>query len=216
MKPFQKVRKPNGWRGLYLFGRCVFSYQTRRRNCEVCGKGNEIVNLPAPVRLKVFGDRNRVVFEGGEGRFEGSIRIGSREIPVNGCEVRVGRDATANGCDIILMEPGTSVTIGRDCMISWGVEILASDTHAILRGGRVTNRARDVVLGDHVWIGAHAHILKNTHLANDVIVGCGAVVAGLHVADSGALVVGNPARVTQTGLTWDRRTPDAIRQGAPA
>jgi acetyltransferase-like isoleucine patch superfamily enzyme len=53
-----------------------------------------------------------------------------------------------------------------------------------------------VVLGDDVWIGADATILKGVTIGDRAIVGAGAVVTSDVPADT--VVAGNPARVIRT------------------
>lgn len=51
-----------------------------------------------------------------------------------------------------------SISIGENCAISWGVNILDTDEHRIIRSDVKNNKA-PVVIGDHVWIGCRAIIL---------------------------------------------------------
>ena len=90
------------------------------------------------------------------------------------------------------------VTIGRGCLLAWDVQILDSDSHPV-------DDAPDtapVTVGDDVWIGCRATVLKG------VVVGPGAVVAAgslvVHDVPPRALVGGNPARVLREGVTWRR------------
>lgn len=73
----------------------------------------------------------------------------------------------------------SSITIGTHCAISWDVEILDADMHAILAedGQALPNRA-PVVIEDRVWIGTRALILKGVTIGHDpVVAGC-AIMAG--------------------------------------
>jgi acetyltransferase-like isoleucine patch superfamily enzyme len=54
-----------------------------------------------------------------------------------------------------------------------------------------------VVLGDDVWIGARATLLKGTRIGSGAIVGAGAVVD--FEVPPGAVVAGNPARIVRRG-----------------
>jgi acetyltransferase-like isoleucine patch superfamily enzyme len=90
----------------------------------------------------------------------------------------------------------TAITIGSDCAISWQVQIMDTDYHSI-DGGSVTS---PVAIGDHVWIGAGAKILRGVSIGNGAVVAAGAVVTR-DVPDR-ALVGGVPAAVLKTGVTW--------------
>jgi acetyltransferase-like isoleucine patch superfamily enzyme len=92
---------------------------------------------------------------------------------------------------------GESIRVGADCAISWDVCITDTDSHSL--DGRP--RSAPVVIGDRVWIGARATILKG------VTVGDGAVIAASSVVTrdvpAGALVGGNPARVIRENVEWE-------------
>lgn len=65
------------------------------------------------------------------------------------------------------------VTIGQGCMIGWDVIILDTDQHPLPGRGL---RNSPVHIGDGVWIGARAMILKGVTIGDGAIVGAGAVV----------------------------------------
>lgn len=88
---------------------------------------------------------------------QGSIHIG------NG--TYVNRDTT--------IVANSHVEIGRDCRIAWDVVIMDSDQHEI-PGRRTVDKP--VVIGDNVWIGCRAIVLKGVHIGDGAIVAAGAVV----------------------------------------
>ena len=81
------------------------------------------------------------------------------------------------------------VTIGQGCMIGWDVLIMDTDQHP-LPGRRLENRP--VRIGDRVWIGARATILKGVTIGDGAVVGACAVVT--RDVPAGAVVVGPAAR----------------------
>ena len=80
------------------------------------------------------------------------------------------------------------VTIGRDCMIGWDVLIMDTDQHPLPYRG-VDNRP--VRIGDRVWIGARATVLKGVTIGDGAVVGAGAIVT--HDLPAGAVAVGPAA-----------------------
>lgn len=78
-----------------------------------------------------------------------------------------------------LMHP--KVKIGRNCKILHGVTL----------GGRGGHNGLPVI-GDNVWIGAHAIILGDVTVGNNAIIGAGAIVLKDVPADT--VVAGNPAK----------------------
>lgn len=88
------------------------------------------------------------------------------------------------------------VVIGADCAISWDVMITDSDEH--WREG--VEMVQPVRIGNHVWIGARAMVLKGVTIGDGAIVAAGAVVT--KDVPSGALVGGVPARLIREGEEW--------------
>jgi acetyltransferase-like isoleucine patch superfamily enzyme len=86
-----------------------------------------------------------------------------------------------------------SVTIGRDCMIARDVLIMDTDQHA-LPGAEVMTRP--VVIGDRVWIGSRAIILKGVTIGHESVVGAGAIVT--KSVPPRSVVVGPAAKVIRT------------------
>jgi acetyltransferase-like isoleucine patch superfamily enzyme len=84
------------------------------------------------------------------------------------------------------------VTIGQDCMIGWDVLIMDTDQHPV-PGRGLDNRP--VHIGDRVWIGARAMILKGVTIGDGAIVGAGAIVT--HDVPAGAVAIGPSAEVVR-------------------
>jgi len=195
----------------------LFARRRKARNVVDNGRGNVFANVPAEAKVVVFGNGNRVEFAEPGMHFGSWIHVGAADHPVNGAVVSVGRGTTSEECRMTLMEHGSFVRIGADCMISTGVEFLASDTHAVLDAqGTVVNLGRGISLGDHVWIGRNAALLKNVELPFGCIVGYGAVVSRIPGIAERSVVVGNPGAVVRTGACWDRRRPDEVTEGVKA
>lgn len=87
-----------------------------------------------------------------------------------------------------------SVSIGRDCKIARDVIIMDTDQHALPNGRLV---AEPVVIGDRVWIGARAIVLKGVSIGHDAVIGAGSVVT--RDVPPGAVAAGVPARVLRQG-----------------
>jgi len=85
-----------------------------------------------------------------------------------------------------------AVTIGRNCSVSWDAIIMDSDQHS--RAGIATHTA-PVTIGDDVWIGCRAIILKGVSIGNGAVVAAGAIVT--RDVPENALVAGQPARVVR-------------------
>lgn len=207
MKIFEK-RKCGYRREIRILGLRVFAYG--KSNIIQEGKGNTFINIPPWLDLVCYGDNNTVEF-GPNTSFCGRIQIGEPKFPVHGCVVKVGEGTVSGGCWMILMEHDSKVTIGKNCGIAPDVEFWCSDTHSMVNeAGEVVNRGRFIEVGDHVWIGKRAAIMKNTKIPDGCIVGFGAIVSSGVKAEAKSIIAGNPAKVVRTGINWNGARPDAI------
>ena len=118
--------------------------------------------------------------------------------------IHVGKNAVLSVGAGTYINEGTKISIktkciiGKKCAISNDVTILDSDFHKIIGNDKEEN---GVTIGDHVWIGADATILKNVKIGNDCIIGAGSLV--LRDIPDGCLVVGNPARIVKENVCWE-------------
>lgn len=91
---------------------------------------------------------------------------------------------------------GCGITIGDEVFIADQVIIRDWDGHSIL--GRPDKAP--ISIGNHVWIGMRAIILKGVTIGDGAVVAAGAVVT--KDVPPGAVVAGNPARVVKEGVQW--------------
>ena len=91
------------------------------------------------------------------------------------------------------------IQIGNDVKISEGVTIRDSDDHQILYEGY--KMTAPIVIGDHVWIGLNATILKGVTIGKGAIVAAGAVVT--KDVPPNSIVGGVPAKVIKTNVEWE-------------
>jgi acetyltransferase-like isoleucine patch superfamily enzyme len=86
--------------------------------------------------------------------------------------------------------------IGDNCLIGPRVEIRDDDAHQVI--GSV--RAAPIIIGDNVWVGARATILKGATIGDGAIIAAGAVVT--KDVPSRTIVGGNPARVIRENVSY--------------
>lgn len=93
------------------------------------------------------------------------------------------------------------ISIGNQCAIGRNVMIMDYDAHKIFYADGNENKYTDPVsIGEHVWIGAGATVLKGVHIGDNAIVGAGAVVTKDVKANT--IVAGNPAKVIKENIEW--------------
>lgn len=123
-----------------------------------------------------------------------------------GSSISIGSSFSMEGGRIEAMD-GKTISIGNNCMFSRGVEVCNGDNHPIYTVGHTDarlNPSSEVVIGNHVWLGANTRVLKGVHIADDVIVGTCALVTG-KLDTAHTLYIGVPAREYKSGVTWKRQ-----------
>ncbi|WP_411288163.1 acyltransferase [Phenylobacterium sp.] len=127
----------------------------------------------------------------------------------DGGVIRIGDFTTFNAVGLSQHEAGEMI-FGRNNMLSTDIHIDVSDMHGIYdraTGARL-NPPLSVVLGDNVWVGTRAMLLKGCRIGSGTVIGAGAVVSGEIPAN--VIAVGTPARVVRENITWLRTTPDSV------
>lgn len=170
----------------------------------ISGKNNSLIIHPdalfSRLRIDFRGDNNCIKI----GRSWGPrpthwfINVG------HGCVVDIGDDVTTTDTVYIVAAEGARVCIGNDCMLATGVELRATDSHAIYQqdGGARLNHSQDVIVGDHCWLATQAVIMPGATLGTGSVLGHRATL--LDKAPENAVVVGTPARAVRSGIEWRR------------
>ncbi len=92
------------------------------------------------------------------------------------------------------------ISIGRDCAISWNVNILDGNGHELTIEGVPRPSPVPVAIGDNVWIGTGALVLPGVTIGSGAVVGAGSVVT--KDVPNRAVVAGSPARVIGKNADW--------------
>ena len=119
------------------------------------------------------------------------------------CLISIGaRSKILKNGYIAVAESNSSIRIGEDCLISTDFHLRNSDSHSILdkHTGKRLNAAKDIYLGNHIWIGGQVQILKGVTIMNNAIIGMRSLVTK-DIAEN-TLVAGAPARVIKTDVDW--------------
>jgi acetyltransferase-like isoleucine patch superfamily enzyme len=126
---------------------------------------------------------------------EGEVRIGAKTV--------LGEDCTISAYQ--------HVSIGEQCIVADRVMLIDFDHNVaeVERPIRVQGiYKRDVRVGNNVWIGYGAQILRGVTVGDNAIIGASAVVS--KDVPSNAVVAGVPARVIRM-----RESPRALRWDHP-
>ena len=176
-------------------------------NCkiDVVGNANRITieegSLLNNVIIFVRGSENQITISK-EVKFN---RAGELWIEDENCELFIGKNSSFEDTHIAVTEKNSKITFGSDCMFANGIDIRTGDSHSIIdaQNNKRINHAKNVTIADHVWVGAHASILKGSSLGTNSIVATRSVVTKSFDID-GVLIAGIPAKIIKHNITWLR------------
>lgn len=100
-----------------------------------------------------------------------------------------------NHCQIICSE---HIKVGNDVAIASDVIIRGCDDHKIISCPH--EMTKPVLIGNHVWIGQRAMILKGVTIGDGAIVAAGSIVTKDIPANT--LVAGIPAKIIKREVYW--------------
>ena len=127
-----------------------------------------------------------------------SLQRGIRVVVDSG-RLTIGHGTNVNGVGTKIL-CAQAVTIGAGCTLSWDVQLLDNDFHALVVDGVQQPSAAPITIGDRVWIGTRAVVLKGVTIGDGAIVAAGAVVT--RDVPPGSIVAGVPAKVVGHADSW--------------
>ncbi len=122
----------------------------------------------------------------------------------SGNEVYIGEKTTIFGKTHLACTEGKKILIGKDCMFSTDVIFRTGDSHSIVDiNGKRINEAKDIIIGNHIWIGNKVILTKGVEICDDSIVGTGSIVTK-KFNKKGLLIAGVPAKEIKENVNWLR------------
>ncbi len=121
------------------------------------------------------------------------------------CSIKIGDNIIFCGARLFLQDDNTSISIGDDCMFSWGIDVWCTDVHTVTDlEGNPLNFGESIEIGKHVWVGKDVKIGKNTKISDDSIIGWGSIVTK-KFDETNVVIAGNPAKIVKRGINWNFR-----------
>ena len=169
----------------------------------ISGNNNEVI-IGSDTHINntliyILGNNNRLVVMDNCFFGEGELWIED-----NYCSLIINNHTTVEKAHLAVTESYSKLEIGADCMLARHVEIRTGDSHSILdlETGERINRAANVTLEEHVWVGAHTKILKGVTIGNNSVIGTASVVSNDIPANT--VAAGIPAKVIRSNINWCR------------
>ena len=94
------------------------------------------------------------------------------------------------------------ISFGKDIQFSWDCLVMDCDTHTIYdESQNVINQPKEIVFGDHVWIGCGALILKGACIPSECVVAAHSVLTAKRY-EAFSIIAGNPAKSVKKIGGW--------------
>ena len=115
--------------------------------------------------------------------------------------VYIGNDCYINGAMTLIASERKNILIGNEGLFSFGIFMRTADPHLLYdcETRRRINTSKSILIGDHVWIGQNALILKGTQIGSGSILGGDGVFSGKAIA-SNVVACGNPAKIVRRNV----------------
>ncbi len=173
--------------------RIIGSCEAKNSKIVFRGKGN-ILFLEDGVRLEnsvlYFNGDNALVYLSSDTKHAYKIHVDAwRET-----KVFFGRNNYFNGVLTAIVSERKNLVVGNDGVFSFGIWMRTADPHLIYDCDSLerVNPSKSILIGDHVWLGQNALILKGSAIGSGSVLSAAAVLAGKSVP-SNAIYAGNPA-----------------------
>ena len=145
---------------------------------------------------------SRAIWEvSGKVVFRGAALIGhGAKITVTGT-LELGDDFTITAEAAIVCRK--HIRFGEGCLLSWDVLVMDTDFHRVLdpTGNRI-NEDAEVRIGDRVWIGCRALVLKGVRVEDGCVIAANSTVTRC-ISGRHKLIAGSPASVTRDDIRWE-------------
>ena len=130
--------------------------------------------------------------------------------------LKIGSDTTIEQANFGVYEDNSKIVIGSNCMLSRGIYIRTGDNHLIfdVTTNKRINFAKDIIIGNHVWISEDCNILKGVNISEDSIIGYGSIVTK-KFTETNVIIAGNPAKIVKKNVNFSSEEcpPNNIKLG---
>ncbi|WP_162613480.1 DUF6270 domain-containing protein [Blautia sp. An46] len=118
-------------------------------------------------------------------------------------DINIGKDSSFLDVIINVCSNG-KVIIGDDNMFSHGITLAQSDMHHIfdLQTGNRINYPKDIIIGNHVWVGREVEFLGGANIGDNCVVGARTVTSSKF--PNNVVLAGCPGKIIREDIIWAR------------
>ena len=176
-------------------------FSTRSIKIKLNGKNNEIIAGKHVVlencRFNLQGDNHKLVF--GDNINISGVTFNFEK---KGSAILIGSGTWIGpGCILTAMD-GTTLNIGHSTLLAPSCHIRTSDSHYVYQNGEEINKPKDILIGNHCWLGDEVFVLKGSRIADGCIVGARSVVTSSCVNEPNCILGGTPAKILKKNISW--------------
>lgn len=93
------------------------------------------------------------------------------------------------------------IRFGNENLLSWDILIMDTDLHKIYSiDGTCINEPAEIIIGNNIWIGCRATILKGVVIASGSVIGAGAIISKSCLYQNAIYIGSN--KIIKTDIKW--------------
>jgi len=120
----------------------------------------------------------------------------------NGGQIVFGKNFTAN--QNFFCASNTEITFGDNVLAGWNIHIRDGDGHLIFdKDNNIINISKPISIGNKVWIGSYAAVLKGVTIPHNSIVALGSIVTK-SFSEPNIIIGGVPAVMVKKNVHWEK------------
>lgn len=186
----------------------VYNPKIKNLKLNLYGKNN-YVEIHEPINIKTelylsLVKNNKVIIKENNTYDKCRMFLGSNN------QISIDSNTTIENADLITKNStNKSISIGKDCMLSYGLKLRTSDGHTVYDNTtrQILNEPENISIANHVWLAANATILKGSNIPSNCIVGTNSIVNKSFESEN-CIIAGVPAKVVKENINWDRKNTD--------
>lgn len=117
--------------------------------------------------------------------------------------IEIGEHTSLCGKIQLATIEGTKIIIGKDCLFSSEIDIRTGDSHSLVKKDTYEriNQSKDIVIGNHVWVGTRVTMLKGTTIQHNCMVGAASLLSKKYNIPN-CVLAGVPAKEVKQDIDW--------------